>query len=177
MKLLDLCIQAGVFQFDQKLFHQVKGLPMGSPVSVVVSEITMHQIEKDIYENLQFDLLIWKCCVDYCFAILKTSQIHYFLIYINSINTSIQLTVELEADKALPFLDIKIMKQKDGSLQFTVYKPTSNDRYLDYRSNNPTSHKLNTIMALQKRAFTICSNEELKKLELAKVEKDLRNNG
>ena len=32
-------------------------------------------------------------------------------------------------------------------------------------------------MDLQKRTFTTCSNEEIKKLELAKVEKDLRNNG
>ena len=31
-------------------------------------------------------------------------------------------------------------------------------------------------MALQKLAFTICSNEELKMLELAKVEKNSRNN-
>ena len=109
----------------------MKGLSIGSPVSVVVSEIAIQQNEKNIFENPQFDLLIWKRYVDNRFAIFNTSQINEILIYINSINTNIQFTAELEVDKALPFLDINIMKQNDGSLQFSVHrKLTSNDRYL-----------------------------------------------
>ena len=48
MKLTDLCMAANVFQYDNKLFRQIKGLPMGSPVSVVLSELTMQYIEKSI---------------------------------------------------------------------------------------------------------------------------------
>ena len=92
---------------------------------------------------------MWKRYVDDCFAVIRTSQIEDFLKFINTINTNILFTVERENNGTLPFLDIKIEKQLDGKLQFSVYrKPTSNDRYLDFNSNNPTSHKINTIMAL-----------------------------
>ena len=50
---------------------------------------------------------------------------------------------------SLPFLDVNVTKKEDGRLSFSVYrKPTSNDRHFDYRSNNPNSHKFNTIKTL-----------------------------
>ena len=100
------------------------------------------------------------------------------LCYINSINNNIQFTVEKEVDNTLPFLDINICKQSNGSLAFKVFrKQTSNDRYLDYHSHNPISHKINTVKALQRRAYTICSDETSKLNELEKVKVDLKNNG
>ena len=87
-------------------------------------------------------------------------------------------TVEKEIDKSIPFLDILITKDNDGQLNFQVYrKSTSNDRYLDYNSCNPSSHKITTVKALLRRAFTICSDEDSKIQELDKVRKDLLNNG
>ena len=35
---------------------QIKGLPMGSPISLVVSEITMQCVEKSIFSNDNFHL-------------------------------------------------------------------------------------------------------------------------
>ena len=56
--------------------------------------------------------------------------------------------------------DTEITKRADGSLDFTDYrKPTSNGRYLHYRSSNPASHRQNTAIVLQKRALTIFSDE------------------
>ena len=42
---------------------------------------------------------------------------------------------------------------------------------------NPSSHKIRTVKALLKRAFTICLDEDSKIQELDKVRKDLLNNG
>ena len=70
------------------------------------------------------------------------------------------------------------MRQINGELKFKVHrKPTSNDRYLDFTSCNPINHTVTTIKALQRRAYTICSDEELKAEELNTVRKDLLNNG
>ena len=116
--------------------------------------------------------------MDDCFAVIPTDEIDEFLIFINSINSDIQFTVEKEIDKCISFLDIMITKDNDGKLNFQVYrKSTSNDRYLDYNSCNPASHKITTAKALLRRAFTICSDEDSKIQELDKVRKDLLNNG
>ena len=46
-----LSILANVFQFKEKLYKQTKGLPVGSPASVVLAEITMLHIEKSHKED------------------------------------------------------------------------------------------------------------------------------
>ena len=123
---------------------------MGSPASVVLAEITMQKIEKSILVNTAYHVLSWKRYVDDCFSIVRNDEINDLLAYINSINENIQFTIEKEENGKLPFLDTTIIRNDNGSLYFKVYrKPTSNDRYLDYKSNNPSSHKQNTAVALQ----------------------------
>ena len=48
---------------------------------------------------------------------------------------------------------------------------------MDYESNNPISHKISTVTALQRRAFTICSDVDDQVEELETVRKDLQMNG
>ena len=56
-------------------------------------------------------------------------------------------------------------------------KQTSNDRHLDFRSNNPMAHKISTIKALQRRAYNIYSDKNSKEDELNTVKSYLKNNG
>ena len=72
MSLLNLCLKANVLKANDKIFRQIKGLPMGSPVSVVVAELTMQQIEKLIFRNPLCQPLFWKRYVDDCFTALPT---------------------------------------------------------------------------------------------------------
>ena len=72
-----------------------------------------------------------------------------FLNHANSIHQNIQFTLEMEKNGQIPFLDILIQREIDGSLSSSAYrKPTTNDRYLDFKSNNPIVHKINTAKTL-----------------------------
>ena len=52
--------------------------------------------------------------------------------------------MELEEDDRIPFLDVGISRNPDGSLHYSVYrKPTHTDRYLNQRSFH---HKLQRIL-------------------------------
>ena len=43
------------------------------------------------------------------------------------------------------YLIIVIISWNKGRLSSSVYrKPTTNDRYLDFKSNNPIAHKIST---------------------------------
>lgn len=41
MELVKHCLQANIFQYDGSLYQQICGVPMGSPISVVIAEMTM----------------------------------------------------------------------------------------------------------------------------------------
>ena len=46
MDLLNLCLTSTYFQYNGKHYKQLHGTAMGSPVSVVVAEIVMQNIEE-----------------------------------------------------------------------------------------------------------------------------------
>ena len=39
--LTKICLLSNYFQYNQEMYKQISGTPMGSPISVVVAEITM----------------------------------------------------------------------------------------------------------------------------------------
>ena len=52
---------------------------MGSPISVVVAELTLQRIEKQIMINPPAQPLFWKRYVDDCLTALPTDSINQFL--------------------------------------------------------------------------------------------------
>ena len=79
--------------------------------------------------------------------------------HINGIHPSIQFTHELEDnDQCLPFLDVLLQRDDDGSVTTSVYrKPTHTDQYLDFASHHPLRHKAAVVKTLFSRANVISS--------------------
>ena len=133
---------------------------MGSPVSVVIAEIVMQNIEKSIIPMIQDNMLFWYRYVDDVIACLKKDAIDNTLIMINNINNSIQFTVEREENSSINFLDLKISRNTAGKLSFSIYrKPTHTDKYLDFNSCHPIQHKNSVIRSLIHRAVNLCDPE------------------
>ena len=60
------------------------------------------------------------------------NEIVVLLQHLNSIQPSIQFTVERETDGKLPFLDTCVQRTTDGKLEAVVYrKPTHTDKYIN----------------------------------------------
>ena len=87
---------------------------MGSPISVVLAELTMQKIEKSILTNPPSQPLIWKRYLDDIITVLPRNSTEEFLNFINSINSDIKFTVETENNNKLPYLDLEIVKQNNG---------------------------------------------------------------
>ena len=61
----------------------------------------------------------------------------------------------------------------DFHLKFSIYKKSTNtDKYLDFRSNHPTCHKLSVVDTLVNRAIKICDDKTLDN-ELTHIKKVL----
>ena len=74
----------------------------------------------------------------------------------------------------MPFLDIMITPEQDGSLSTTVYrKPTHTDLYLQWDSHHTVSAKYSGMGTLYHRAETICSSLHQLQQEVKHLQKVL----
>ena len=149
---------------------------MGSPISPIVANLYMEEFENKAINTVpQTSPLFWRRFVDDTFTILQSSQKTSFMEHLNSIDKHIILTSEEAGDDgSLPFLDVLIIPDEEGSLKTTVYrKPTHTDLYLQWDSNHTVSSKYSMVSSLQHRVNTICSNTELLKQEEKHLEEAL----
>ena len=81
----------------------------------------------------------------------------------NSLHPSIKFTLEMQKeDTTIPFLDVLLVIQEDGSLGHKVYrKPTHTDRFLHYNSFHHPSIKTSVCKTLINRAKTICEVDNI----------------
>jgi len=45
-----------VFTFNKVLYKQIFGTPMGSPLSLIIADLVMQDLENSIIEKLSFEL-------------------------------------------------------------------------------------------------------------------------
>ena len=68
---------------------------------------------------------------DTCTAV-PSGKVQHLLQHLNSIESTIQLTVEIESERILLFLDVKLHHKPDGSVSTSVYrKATHTHKYLN----------------------------------------------
>ena len=118
---------------------------------------------------------MWKRYVDDTFVIQHQPHKEEFLRHINTVDPSIQFTVEEPKDDgSIPFLDTIITPATDGTFTIGVYrKPTHTDLYLSWHSNHNLAAKYSVINTLMHRAHTICSTPKLLENELQHIEEVL----
>ena len=168
MDLLHLCLTSTYFQYNGKHNKQLHGTAMGSPVSVVVAEIVMQNIEEQALATYSKTHPLWLRYVDDTITAVHENKIDELHEHLNEQNTNIQFTKEIEENGKIPFLDCLITRENNtrtktdpNTLRTTVYrKPTNTDRLLDQTSYNPTSHKATTVRTLTRRAQIVCDSDD-----------------
>ena len=78
MDLLNLCLTSTYFQYNGKHYKQLHGTAMGSPVSVVVTEIVMQNIEEQALATYARTILLWLPYIDDAFTALQKDEIDDF---------------------------------------------------------------------------------------------------
>ena len=77
----------------------------------------------------------------------------------------------------LPFLDVEVRRQQDGSQKTTVYrKPTHTDNYLNFKSHHSTQHKELVVRALVKRGEFFSADNADKLAEDRRIDEVLKTN-
>ena len=89
MDLLNLCLTSTYFQYNGKHYKQLHGTAMGSPVSIVVAEIVMQNIEELALATYKRTLPLWLRYVDDTFTAVHKDEIDDFHEHLNGQNADI----------------------------------------------------------------------------------------
>ncbi len=151
---------------------------MGSPVSVTVANLVMEDIEDKGISTYPSPPPFWKRFVDDIITALPKVSVQPFLNHLNSIEETINFTVELESNGELSFLDTTVKHNSNGTLSTTVFrKKTHTDKYLSFASHHPIAHKIAVIKTLFCRANSICGSDQDRNIERAHIRSALKMNG
>jgi hypothetical protein len=176
-RAIRFCLENSFCVFQNQHYRQIKGLPMGSPLSTILAEVVMGEVDQIAVDRLQGKVRKWGRYIDDVSGIVKRNSKIEALSILNGINENIQFTSEEERDGTLPFLDVE-MKRTGAKLEFSVYrKPSHTGGYLPYDSEHPHNQKMGVVRSLVRRIHTHCSSDKSKETETLKVIKDLRANG
>ena len=102
MTLLVFCLNATYLVYQGTYYQQTFGTAMGSPVSVTVANLVMEDVEERTLKSYPTPPPFWKHYVDDTYTALPPDQIPTFTSHLNSIEPSIQFTVEPEQNGELP---------------------------------------------------------------------------
>jgi len=150
---LQLIMDLTFFTFNNKFYRQNFGTPMGSPLSPIIADIVLQDLER---KALEFGVEIpfyYRYVDDIATAIHQTQQIRLLNIF-NSFHPRIQFTMEIGGTK-LDFLDVTIINNKNKIEFDWFHKPTFSGRYLNFLSAHPLTHKRGSLMSMVDRAVLL----------------------
>ncbi|KER26886.1 hypothetical protein T265_13911, partial [Opisthorchis viverrini] len=102
------------FEFSGEYYEQIKGVPMGSPISELIAEITMQKLERMVLPDIKPK--IWVQCVDDTSAIVKKNELSRAEELLNNVFPDIHFTMETGENNNLAFLDVLVTRTTNGQL-------------------------------------------------------------
>lgn len=175
--ILSLIFDSSFLQYDNKFYLQIFGCAMGNPVSPCLANLIMNELLKETVTLLPFKVPILIIYVDDIFTAIPEKCETTTLQIFNSYNEHLQFTLEVEANKSIPFLDTLVTRSESGHLLTDWYrKPTSSDRIIHFKSGHPLSQKIGIIKGLKIRALKL-SHPSFHKNNLNRIRSTAYKNG
>ena len=114
-KLFRFATSQTYFYFDGKIFDQVDGVAIGSPLGLALANLFMVYNEKQWLESDHGRLVKFNCRYVDDIVYLFENKHHAltFLHFLNIQHPNLNLTIKNEYTKQLPFLDVLILVQTD----------------------------------------------------------------
>jgi len=149
---------------------------MGSPLSPILADIVMDDLETNCLRNLNFTIHTYYRYVDDIFLIIPMTKIIGLLTTFNSYHPRLKFTYEVENNNSLSFLDVLLVRSDNMLISNWYRKSTFSGRYINFYSNHPPQYKLNTITNLVDHAILL-SDAQFHKDNIRIVKDILGNNG
>jgi len=103
-----LILDSTFFIFDNQIYKQNFGTPMGSLLSLVIADIVMQDLENAVLETIQFPISFYYRYVDDIVMAIPSSATNIILNNFNSFHPKLQFTME-KGGNNINFLDTTII--------------------------------------------------------------------
>ncbi|XP_018311680.1 uncharacterized protein [Mycetomoellerius zeteki] len=151
---VSLVLESTFFAFNDEYYQQKFGTPMGSPLSPIIADLVMQDLETEVLGKLEFPVPFYIRYVDDIIMAAPVETIGQILTAFNAVHNRLQFTLEIGGE-SINFLDVTIIKN-DGMLECDWYhKPTFSGRYLNFLSSHPISQKRGVVFGMIDRAILL----------------------
>lgn len=157
IEALELTLTSTYFQFKDTFYKQKFGCAMGSPISSVIAQLVMEDLEETVIEQNNLNLPFFKRYVDDCITAVLANNEQNILQCFNNFHNKLQFTLEIENNNSINFLDLTLIREKDKILTKLYTKPTCSGRYMNYKSIQPYMYKKSVISGYADRAINLTS--------------------
>ena len=158
LKMFSIATSHTHFLFNGKVFDQIDGAAMGSPLAPVLANLFLGHRENIWLKNYQGPSnLFYRRYVDDVFCVFDNeNDAELFFDFINSQHPNIKFTIEKETNKVLAFLDVCIDNNDPTCLKTSTYrKKTFTGLLTNFFSFTSFSYKVGLIRTLVDRAYKI----------------------
>lgn len=153
---IEFLMNTTFFQFNNNYYKQILGLPMGSPLSPILANFVLEDLEISCLDKLMFEVPIYIRYVDDIFTMIPNKLINYTLEIFNNYNVNLQFTSEIESENKISFLDLNIIRENDNKVITDWYrKPTFSGRYLNFYSHHQQSTKRGIVFMLVDKCMNL----------------------
>ena len=154
--LLNIAVKNQLFQLDGKLYEQVDGVAMGSPLGPLMANTFMCSVEEKLVSNMVRPSFCHRFVDDTITSQRNLATAEDFLDILNNCHESLNFTMECEVDEKLPFLDVEAIRNKEYLETKVHVKPTG--LLLHYQSHVDRRYKRSLITTMLDRAFRLSSS-------------------
>ena len=159
--ILKTITEQNYFTFEEHIYKIHDGLIMGSPISAIMSEIFLQNIDNKIqniinkYDNKGH----WFRYVDDGLCIINNNtNPDNILQELNKLHKNLKFTIETENNRTLNYLDLNL-QIINNELTYSIYrKPTLCNQAINNKSNFPNQHKYAIFYSLIYRMLKIPLN-------------------
>ena len=147
-ELLRLETTESSFISDNKLYKQIDGVAMGSPLGPTLANVFLCHYEKNWLNECpsQFKPVVYKRYVDDIFVLFKSKEhLKLFVNYMNSKHRNIKFTFETEDSNNFSFLDVKITRQNKRFVTSIFRKATFSGVFTNYDSFISDTYKIGLV--------------------------------
>jgi hypothetical protein len=159
VKLVSVCLDCNHFVYNNKIFFQKDGLPMGNRLSGVLADLF---IQKVVDETMQSSISrppLFRYVDDLLIFGKNDADAKATLDVFNSNIHGIRFTLELPDRKVLPYLDFKVSVSPSGEPVFEFYrKPMRKEISINASSAFPKKSMENVICSELRRIGDRCSD-------------------
>jgi len=152
---IKLILESTYFSFNKIIYKQIFGTPMGSPLSPIVADLVLQDLETRAIKKLPFELSLYRRYVDDILLAAFLDQFKVILDVFNSFHGRLQFTLETSINNSINFLDVTIILDDQRILFDRYEKPTNTGRYINYHSQHPVSQKRSIVYGLVDRTVLL----------------------